>query len=294
MQEEIPQDQNVFDEKEIRIKKLEKKLQETEERLNLLQKENQLNRELGNKVIDSTVEINRLIKHKSRFIDNLSHDLATPITPLISLLPIIKDELPNEKSKELLDTCIRNVEYIKRVINNSRELADIGSTDFIFKRENLAEMVDQLIKKYEVVFKGYNVKTQNSIDKNIIIKTEKNRLLQLFDHITSNAINSMPNGGLLSFEAKQVKKENKIFIQVTVTDTGVGLTREQTDHIFEEFYKTDNSRHKLDSTGLGLTICKTIIEKHNGKIWADSHGPGTGTSIHFTVPSEESIHTRSF
>ncbi len=294
MQEEIPQDQNIFDEKEIRIKKLEKKLQETEEKLNLLQKENQLNRELGSKVVDSTVEINRLIKHKSRFIDNLSHDLATPITPLISLLPIIKDELPNEKSKELLDTCIRNVEYIKRVINNSRELADIGSTDFIFKRENLAEIVDQLVTKYDVVFKGYNVKTQNSIDRNIIIKTEKNRLLQLFDHITSNAINSMPNGGLLSFEAKQVKKENKTFIQVTVTDTGVGLTREQTDHIFEEFYKTDNSRHKLDSTGLGLTICKTIIEKHNGKIWADSHGPGTGTSIHFTVPSEESIHTRSF
>jgi len=294
MQEEIPQDQNIFDEKEIRIKKLEKKLQETEEKLNLLQKENQLNRELGSKVVDSTVEINRLIKHKSRFIDNLSHDLATPITPLISLLPIIKDELPNEKSKELLDTCIRNVEYIKRVINNSRELADIGSTDFIFKRENLAEIVDQLVTKYDVVFKGYNVKTQNSIDRNIIIKTEKNRLLQLFDHITSNAINSMPNGGFLSFEAKQVKKENKTFIQVTVTDTGVGLTREQTDHIFEEFYKTDNSRHKLDSTGLGLTICKTIIEKHNGKIWADSHGPGTGTSIHFTVPSEESIHTRSF
>ena len=294
MQEEIPEDQNIFDEKEIRIKELEKKLKETEEKLNQLQKENQLNKELGNKVVDSTVEINRLIKHKSRFIDNLSHDLATPITPLISLLPIIKDELPNEKSKELLDTCIRNVEYIKRVINNSRELADIGSTDFIFKRENLAEIVDQLIKKYDVVFKGYNVKTQNNIDKNIIIKTEKNRLLQLFDHITSNAINSMPNGGLLSFEAKQVKKENKTFIQVTVTDTGIGLTREQTDHIFEEFYKTDNSRHKLDSTGLGLAICKTIIEKHGGKIWADSHGPGTGTSIHFTVPSEESIHTRSF
>ncbi len=117
-------------------------------------------------------------------------------------MPIIKEELSNEESKVLLDTCIRNVEYIKRVINNSRELADIGSTDFIFRKENLADIVDQLIKKYDIVFKGYNVKTQNSIDRNIIIKTEKNRLLQLFDHLTSNAINSMPNGGLLSFEAK--------------------------------------------------------------------------------------------
>ncbi|MCJ7571248.1 MAG: HAMP domain-containing histidine kinase [Candidatus Thermoplasmatota archaeon] len=294
MQNQISEDHNIFDEKEIRIKELEKKLKETEEKLNQLQKQNQSNRELGSKVVDNAIEINRLLQHKSRFIDNLSHDLATPITPLLSLLPLIKEELQNEKSKELLDTCIRNVEYIKRVINNSRELADIGATNFIFKRENLAEIVDQLIKKYDVVFKGYNVKTQNSIDRCIIIKTEKDRLLQLLDHLTSNAINSMPNGGLIRFEAKQVKKENKTFIQITVTDTGIGLTREQTDHIFEEFYKTDNSRHKLDSTGLGLTICKTIIEKHGGKIWADSHGPGTGASIHFTVPSKESIHTRSF
>ena len=294
MQNQISEDQNIFNEKEIRIKELEKKLKETEEKLNQLQKQNQLNRDLGSKVVDRTVEINRLLKHKSRFIDNLSHDLATPITPLISLLPLIKEDLQNEKSKELLDTCIRNVEYIKRVINNSRELADIGSTNFIFKRENLAEIVDQLIKKYDIVFKGYIVNAQNSIDRNIIIKIEKDRLLQLLDHLTSNAINSMPNGGLLTFEAKQVKKENKTFIQITVTDTGTGLTREQTDHIFEEFYKTDNSRHKLDSTGLGLAICKTIIEKHGGKIWADSHGLGTGTSIHFTVPSEESIYSRSF
>ena len=194
----------------------------------------------------------------------------------------------------MLDICIKNVEYLKRVINNSRELADIGSTEFILKRENLAEIVDQLITKYDIVFKGYNVNAQNSIDRNITIKTEKARLLQLFDHLTSNAINSMPYGGFLCFEAKKVKKEKNIFIQVTVKDTGTGLTREQIDHIFEEFYKTDNSRHKLDSTGLGLSICKTIIEKHGGKIWADSHGTGKGTSINFILPLEEHIYSRNF
>lgn len=294
MQKKIHEDQIIFDEKEINIKELEKKLKETEQKLNKLKREKRIDKGLGIKIVDRTIEINRLLKHKSRFINDLSHDLATPITPLLSLLPLIKEELKNEKLKELLDICIRNVEYIKRVINNSRELADIETTDLILKKENLAEIVNQLIKKYDIVFKGYNVKPKNSIDKNISIKTEKNRLLQLLDHITSNAINSMSNGGSLNFKAKHLKKENKIFIQVTVTDTGIGLTREQTDHIFEEFYKTDNSRHKLDSTGLGLTICKIIVEKHSGEIWADSHGPGTGTSIHFTLPSEKNILTRSF
>jgi len=274
--------------KDKKIKELEEKLGETERKLN------DLNREFEQKKIESTVEINRLLKNKARFIDNLSHDLATPITPLISLLPIIKDDLQNEDSKKLIDTCLRNVEYLKRVINNARELADISATDLILKNENLLEIVNNLEKKYEVVFKSYNVRVDNKINEDIFVKTEKNRLIQLLDHITSNAIYSMPEGGDLTFEFKLVKKEDRPFVQVSVSDTGIGMTRDQTDRAFDEFYKTDNARHKLDSTGLGLTICKEIIEKHGGKIWADSHGKGTGTTIHFILPSKDSEFTRSF
>ncbi|PNX47258.1 MAG: hypothetical protein BV456_11210, partial [Thermoplasmata archaeon M8B2D] len=245
-------------------------------------------------VIERTVEINRLLRNKSKFIDNLSHDLSTPITPLISLLPIIKEEITKPKTKELVDICIRNVEYIKRVINNSRELADITATDLIFKKENLYEIINELKKKYDVVFKSYNTKVQNNIQQDLIVKTDKNRLLQLFDHVTSNAINSMPEGGTLTFETKNVKKDSGVFIQVSIKDTGVGLTREQTDRLFDEFYKTDDTRHKLDSTGLGLSICKQIVEKHGGKIWADSHGKGTGTTIYFTIPSKDVVFDRSF
>lgn len=272
------------------LKELEKKLKETEDRLN------ELNRNLEKKVIDRTVEVNRLLRNKTRFIDNLSHDLGTPLTPLISLLPIVKDSISDPKLKEILDTCIRNAEYIRRVVNNAREIAELSSTDLLLKKENLFEIVEQLTKKYESVFKTCNIKIKNNIEKDVLVKTEKNRLLQLFDHVTSNAVNSMieAGSGSLTFESKPVTKETGTFIQITVTDTGVGLTREQTDRIFDEFYKTDNSRHKLDSTGLGLTICKNIVEKHGGKIWADSHGKGTGTTIYFTIPSEKVIFDRSF
>jgi len=276
------------DDKDEIIKKLEEELNQTENKLI------ELNRNLDQRVIERTVEINRLLRHKSKFIDNLSHDLATPITPLISLLPIIREEITKPKTKELMDICIRNVEYIKRVINNSRELADITATDIILKKENLYEIINELKKKYSVVFKSYNTKVQNNIRPDLIVKTDKNRLLQLFDHVTSNAINSMPEGGTLTFETKNVKKESGIFIQVSIKDTGVGLTREQTDRLFDEFYKTDDTRHKLDSTGLGLSICKLIVEKHGGKIWADSHGKGTGTTIYFTIPSQDVVFDRSF
>jgi len=277
------------EEKTAKIKELEQKLVETEKKLN------ELNKNLEQKVIDRTVEINRLLKHNSMFIDNLSHDLGTPLTPLVTLLPIIKESVNDPKLKEMIETCIRNVEYMRRVVNNTRELAELSSTDLLLKNENLFEITNELQKKYEVVFKSCNIKVQNNIDKNVFVKTEKNRLLQLLDHITSNAVNSMiGTGGTLTFESKPTTREKGPFIQVSVKDTGVGLTGEQADRIFDEFYKTDESRHKLDSTGLGLAICKNIVEKHGGKIWVDSHGKGTGATIHFTIPSSESIYDRSF
>lgn len=265
--------------KNTELKELKKKLLETENKFN------ELNRNLEQRVIDRTVEVNRLLLHKSKFIDNLSHDLGTPLTPLLSLLPTIKEEVKDPKLKELIDTCIRNVEYIKRVVKNAQELAELSTTDLYLSSGNLLEIVNNLKEKYDVVFKGCNIKVENYIDENIYVKTEKSRLLKVFDHITSNAVNSMIDGGTLVFDAEKVEEKTGFFINVSIRDTGIGLTKEQTDHLFDEFYKVDESRHKLDSTGLGLSICKRIIEKHGGRIWAESQGPGKGVTIHFTIPS---------
>jgi signal transduction histidine kinase len=64
----------------------------------------------------------------------------------------------------------------------------------------------------------------------------------------------------------------------------MGMTKKQLKHIFDEFYKADQSRHDFDSSGLGLTICKKIVERHNGKIWVESQGLDKGTTVFFTLP----------
>lgn len=282
---------NLFNDKKSKdqiIQELKEKIEETEKKLN----ENK--RQTDGTSIDKTVEINKLIKDKARFIDNLSHDLATPLTPLISLLPVVKEDLKTDESKKLIDTCLKNVKYMKRVIENARELADVSASNILLKKEKIYDIIKEINERYGVVFKSYNIKIDNRIDKDTFVKTEKNRLIQLFDHIISNAVNSMPDGGTITFESKTAKREDKNFIQISIKDTGTGLKREEINRIFDEFYKTDESRHKLDSTGLGLTICKKIVEKHGGKIWADSHGKGTGTTIHFTIPSTDLAQTRSF
>ena len=286
---------NVAEELDLKLKEKDAIIQELQNKLRVTEdKLNELNRSLEQRIIERTVEVNKLLKHKTRFIDNLSHDLGTPLTPLVTLLPAIKNEIKDPKLVELVDTCIRNAEYIKRVVNNTRKLAEVSSSDLLLVKENLFEIINELKNKYEVVFKTCNIKVENNVDKEVFIKTDKQKLMELFDQVSSNAVNSMPNGGKLVFESKKVHRGNEDFIQVSARDTGTGLTREQTDHLFDEFYKVDDSRHKLDSTGLGLTICRNIVEKHGGKIWADSHGVGTGTTIHFTLPSPDSVFSRSF
>ena len=268
-----------IDEKETRIKELEQKIQEIE------QKFNELKTELEKKILDRTLEAKRLLLHKTKFIDNLSHDLGTPLTPILTLLPMIKEKIENPELKEYIDTCIRNAEYIKRVVEDTRKLAELNTTDLYLKDENLFEIVNNLKDKYDVIFNTLNIETENYIEKNVFVKTEKKRLLQVLDHITSNAVNSMPNGGKITFNANKVEKKIGTFINVSIADTGEGLTRDQTEHLFDEFFKADESRHKLDSTGLGLTICKRIVEKHGGKIWADIKDKGQGVTIRFTIPS---------
>ena len=265
--------------KDAELEELKKKLSEIENKLN------EFNRELEQRVIARTVEVNRLLLHKTKYIDNLSHDLGTPLTPLLALLPLIKEDIKDPKTRELVDTCIRSAEYIKRVVKNTRELAELNATDLYLKRENLLEIVTGLQQKYEGIFKTCNIKVENYVERDVYVKTEMPRLAEVLDHIYSNAVNSMVNGGTLTFVAEPVEQKTGPFIRISVHDTGVGLSKEQIDHIFDEFYKTDDSRHKLDSTGLGLSICKRIVDKHGGKIWAESPGPGRGATICFTIPS---------
>jgi signal transduction histidine kinase len=197
-------------EKNAQLEETEKKLLETEKKLN------ELNRELEQRVIERTIEVNRLLLHKTKFIDNLSHDLGTPLTPLMALLPLIKEEVKDPKAKDLVDTCIRSAEYLKNLVNHTKELAELSTTELYLEKENLLEIVNKLQEKYDVVFRSYNINVENNIDENIYVKTEKSRLMEVLDHISSNAVNSMLDGGTLTFDAEGLEKKTGSFIDILI------------------------------------------------------------------------------
>lgn len=242
-----------------------------------------LNEELEQKVAERTVDVEKLLKHKDEFISQLGHDLKSPLTPLVGLLPMVEEQVDDPKVKEILTIINRNVRYIRDLVVKTLQLERLNLPNLVFQINdiNLLEAIDSIIQNKQHIFKENNIAIENNIGKRIFVKADSLQLGELFDNLITNAVKFTPKGGMITIDAKY----NDDFVTISIKDNGIGLTGEQMERVFDEFYKVDPSRHDLESSGLGLSICKRIVEKHGGKIWVESPGLEKGSTFYFTIPS---------
>jgi len=227
-------------------------------------------------------ELEKLLKQKDEFIHQLGHDLKTPLTPMSNLLPLIIEREKDPKQKELLDVVLRNVNYMKKLVMDTLKLAKLNapSTTLDLKKVNLSSVVRNVLDNNKFLLKENRIKVENRVKDDIFVRADELRLEEVLSNLVSNAVKCMPDGGTLTISAN--REDGNVVVHVK--DTGVGLSEEEKERIFDEFYKVDKSRHDLASSGLGLTICKRIIERHGGRIWAESDGKYRGATINFTLP----------
>jgi len=260
-----------------------KELQKINSELNSAREElTLLNRDLEKKVQERTADVEKLLKQKDEFINQLGHDLKTPLTPLNVLIPIVKEQEQDPKLKELLGVISNNLQYMKNLVVKTLELAQLNSDNYKFGFDdiNLYDHVYSILDMDSTFFKEKNVNIQNNIPPDITVQADFLQMKELFDNLISNAVKySSPDGVTIILNAQ--KKEDMIVI--SVKDNGIGLESYQMEHVFDEFYKVDYSRHDLQSTGLGLSICRRIVEKHGGKIWVESEGKDKGSTFFFTL-----------
>jgi len=243
---------------------------------------NILNKDLEKRVKNRTQEVENLLKQKDEFINQLGHDLKTPLGPLFNLIPILEEKEPDKTKKEWLKVLHRNTDYMKNLVVKTIELAKLNSpkTQFSLDQINLNDELENIIENKKTLFEDKKINIVNKISDNYIVKADKLRLEELFTNIFENSVKFTKEKGTITLNVKE--KNN--FLEISITDTGEGMTSEQIDHIFDEFYKADESRHDFDSSGLGMSICKRIVERHGGKIWVKSQGIGKGTTVYFTIP----------
>ena len=228
-------------------------------------------------------------RSKSEFLAHMSHEMRTPLNAIIGMTTIGKDSGSLERKIYSLTKIEEASKHLLGVINDVLDYSKIEAGKF--ELSNVEFCFDKMIKKVcdVVAFKATEKKQSFnvSVDKNIprVLIGDEQHVSQVIANFLSNAIKFTPENGYVALSAKQTcEKDGRHFIKVDVTDTGIGITEEQKEHIFHSFEQADNTITKrFGGTGLGLAISKNIIEGMGGVIVCESEF-GKGSTFSFIAP----------
>ncbi|MDD3573978.1 MAG: PAS domain-containing sensor histidine kinase [Methanospirillum sp.] len=234
-----------------------------------------MNRDLDDRVRQRTVQIEDLLKQKDEFIQIIGHDLKTPLTPLVAILPYIRKKITDPELGELLDNSIEDVTTIRKLVTTILDLAQMNSLYMIsdIQEIHVKDTIDQIINDNAYLILQKSLHVVNNIPKNHRIFMSPMHFETVLGNLIGNAIKySYIDGDVI---IGVIDKNDSIFI--TIKDEGIGIESEKISRVFEEFYQADNSRHERGSHGLGLTIAKRIAEMYHGTITVESEGIGRGS-----------------
>lgn len=228
-------------------------------------------------------EIDRM---KSEFVSIAAHELRTPLTTVLGYAELLLNEAETdsfdlEQKREFLGYIYDKGEILKRIIDDMLDLGRIESRRPIILDKSDCEIV-QLVRSTLEHLRKENPRYRFEMDchpAGLVINIDQQKIIQVFDNVLSNAVKYSPAGGLIKVAGKV---EGEVFL-VSVIDQGIGMTVGQMDRVFDKFYRADSSDTAVGGLGLGLSICKNIIEAHGGKIWVESV-LGEGTTVHFSLP----------
>jgi len=249
--------------------------------------------ELERKVRERTREltaaleaVKMLSKRKTDFVSRVSHELRTPLTSIKGYASILIAEklgqLPPE-AKARLEKINRHSDELTHMINDLLDIAHIESGKVLMKRQTLElkSLVDKILDLFSLQLKEKQISAQlNMDDPSLKIFADANQIERVFINLIGNAMKFTPAQGKITITTKGLNDQ----VQVDVADSGCGMPEEEQTHIFEEFYRVDNSiNQEVKGTGLGLSLVKQIVQAHSGKIWFKSR-ENQGTTFSFTLP----------
>lgn len=237
---------------------------------------------------ESYDRLKELDKNRTHFIANVSHELRSPLSSIRSFSEILLqyDDIDADTKKEFLGIINAESERLGQMTN---ELLDIfrmetGKTQWhIDTTINMADIIRSTVKTMLPVAESKGLSLETGIpDKILLVKGDKNRLVQVMLNLLNNAIKFTPQGKITA-GVEDMPDEMKIY----VSDTGEGIYPEEKEKIFDEFYRIGDELYgRPKGYGLGLSISKKIVEVHGGRIWVESR-IGKGSTFYFTLPKED-------
>lgn len=230
-----------------------------------------------------TVQINEMLdelestfERQSNFISDASHELKTPISVIQGYANMLKrwGKSDPELLDESIDTLLSEADNMKRIVQQLLLLAKIGNLSMNKEVFDMSAVLGDIVEQYKMADNNRNLSFEG---KEILVETDKNMLIESVRALVDNAIKYTADGGNIVVGCKR----NDDGAEIWVEDDGIGISAENLPHIFERFYRCDKSRSRAaGSSGLGLTITKSIVETMGGKINVKSE---LGKGSRFTI-----------
>ncbi|MHB8791817.1 MAG: sensor histidine kinase [Thermoleophilia bacterium] len=225
---------------------------------------------------------------KSQFLATMSHELRTPLNSIIGFSELLEDETYgalNGRQMKYVGNIVVSSKHLLQLINDILDLAKVesGTVGIHPERLSLSDAMSVVKSVVEPLATKKDIGLTIDLDKGVdTIDADPARLKQILYNLLSNAIKFTPTGGKVSIAATT----NNGNVEISVTDTGIGIGEKDQQRIFSEFLQVEGSyARKYEGTGLGLALTKKLVELHGGRIWVES-SPGMGSCFTFTIPNQ--------
>ena len=227
-------------------------------------------------------------KLKSEYVKKVSHDIQSSLSTIQTCLQVVLEGNTGPISDDATQMIQRAenrsgllIKFVKDLLNLSSIRAREKMEMQIVSLKNLAE---RMIDQNQILAKEKRLELVLSMNQHYWVKINAIAIEELLLNLLSNAIRYTPEGGRITLQAEAVSDSE---VQVSVSDTGIGIPAKDLPHIFQDFFRAKNAKSlEKSGTGLGLSIAKQIVETHHGRIWAESR-IDEGTTFYFTLPTAE-------
>ncbi|MCC2337917.1 envelope stress sensor histidine kinase HitS [Bacillus cereus group sp. MYBK71-2] len=234
---------------------------------------------------DMTDELNAMEKMRQEFVSNVSHEIQSPLTSIKGFARALQDNnLSEEKREHYLTIIETETTRLSKLSQNLLKLTLLESEEYTPERVTyrLDQQLKQIVLNSEPLWAEKEIELDLDLEK-VHITADQESMSQVWINLIHNSIKFTPSSGTISIKLK----EYETLVEVRIRDTGIGISEEQKQHIFERFYKADSSRNRAyGGSGLGLAIVKKVLDLHQGGIKVESE-EGNGTEFIVCILNQE-------
>ncbi|MEI5944755.1 envelope stress sensor histidine kinase HitS [Bacillus sp. RA(2023)] len=232
---------------------------------------------------DMTDELNAMEKMRQEFVSNVSHEIQSPLTSIKGFARALQDDnLSKEKRKHYLTIIETETTRLSKLSQNLLKLTLLESEEYTPERVTyqLDQQLKQVVLNSEPLWAEKEIELDLDLEK-VYITADQESMSQVWINLIHNSIKFTPSSGTISIKLK----EYETLVEVRIRDSGIGISEEQKQHIFERFFKADSSRNRAyGGSGLGLAIVKKVVDLHQGEIKVESE-EGNGTEFIVCIPN---------